>query len=294
MAMDVWGLKRVLFRSVDRYRTLSTTTFYPLPDTCLVFGIVLLFIIVFSPFISWPCCAAFRDNKFCAPSNVQQKHAKGAALELLVRGADPRLRNQAGETALQAAIANGRTDCAELVRDFLRRPTFEPDEGTPPPPSSLPPSPATALPSRPSSQPAAARIGLGIVTKGEGDEIGVRAAVGGVAAVAPEVSRANTVFCLGRRRRRLGASVRPGRGLGVGVGTAAAEVSLGARRRARLHSANPCVGTSMEAFVLWSIASGQDPFHGEGGVEDSDSDKEGGNKANEVWLDYYVRVYNAR
>ncbi|CAN0473890.1 unnamed protein product, partial [Laminaria digitata] len=51
----------------------------------------------------------------------------GAALELLVRGADPRLRNREGETALQAALANGKTECAELVRDFLRRPTFEPE-----------------------------------------------------------------------------------------------------------------------------------------------------------------------
>lgn len=109
--------------------------------------------------------------------------------------------------------------------------------------------------------------------------------------MAPEVSRANTVYCLGRRRRRLGARIRPGRGLGVGVGTAAAEVSLGVRKRARLHAVNPCAGTPMEAFVLWSIATGHDPFHGEGGEEEESG---GGGTANEVWLEYYVRVYNAR
>lgn len=216
----------------------------------------------------------------------------GAALELLVRGADPRLRNGDGETGLQSALANGRTECAELVRDFLRRPTFEPDEG---PPQSPPPQSQNISSTE---------------TITTAQEVGVAAGIGGVAAVAPEVCRANTVFCLGRRRRRLGARVRHGRGLGVGVGTAAAEVGLGARRAARLHATNPCHGTPMEAFVLWSIASGQDPFHGEGrgdgggggggGEEEDWGGREGKENAEEgkgsagVWLDYYVRVYNAR
>lgn len=184
-----------------------------------------------------------------------------------------------------------------MVRDFLRRPTFEPDEGPPQPPPLL--SQNTS-----STESTTTAQGLGSA-----------AGIGGVAAVAPEVCRANTVFCLGRRRRRLGARVRHGRGLGVGVGTAAAEVGLGARRGARLHATNPCLGTPMEAFVLWSIASGQDPFHGEGGGggggggrgggggdedeedwgerEGKDNEEEGRASAG-VWLDYYVRVYNAR
>lgn len=192
-----------------------------------------------------------------------------------MRGADPRLRNLEGETALQAALANGRTECAELVRDFLRRPTFEPESQ--------------------SSSNANSDF------KGGGGERERGVTIGGVAAVAPEVCRANTVFCLGRRRRRLGAKVHTGRGLGVGVGTTAAEVGLGARRSARLHATNPCSGTPMEAFVLWSIASGQDPFHGEGGGREEEDfgdgqrgNEDGGRGAVGVWLDYYVQVYNAR
>lgn len=230
----------------------------------------------------------------------------GAALELLVRGADPRLRNREGETALQAALGNGRTECAELVRDFLRRPTFEPEsDGLPFLPHTPPPVIASDVsdPKNPES-------------KDEGEEhddgrkwTSGRVSIGGVAAVAPEVTRANTVFCLGRRRRRLGAGVRPGRGLGVGVGTAAAEVALGARRGARLHAINPCVGTPMEAYAMWAIPNGQDPFSGEGGVargaktriagegEEEVSDWEQENEprgTGSIWLGYYVRVYNAR
>lgn len=223
-------------------------------------------------------------------SQPNAKTLTGAALELLVRGADPRLRNGDGETALQSALANGRTECAELVRDFLRRPTFEPDEGPP------------------QSPPLQFQNVSGTDNSTTAQEVGSVAGIGGVAGVAPEVCRANTVFCLGRRRRRLGARVRHGRGLGVGVGTAAAEVGLGARRAARLHATNPCHGTPMEAFVLWSIASGQDPFHGEGrgdgGGGDGEEEEWGGREGKEnaeegkgsagVWLDYYVRVYNAR
>lgn len=218
----------------------------------------------------------------------------GAALELLVRGADPRLRNQEGETALQAALANGRTECAELVRDFLRRPTFEPDSGGPFFLSTVPVDRAAAGDSKGSNRVSVAKVKSG-----------------GVTAVAPEVSRANTVFCLGRRRRRLGPGIRPGRGLGVGVGTTAAEVALGARRGARLHAINPCFGTPMEAYALWAIPNGQDPFGGEGrggsgggagiGIEDGDDEVEDGwegenrpKGTSNVWLEYYVRIYNAR
>lgn len=218
---------------------------------------------------------------------------KGAALELLVRGADPRLRNREGETALQSALANGRIECADLVRDFLRRPTFEPE----------------------ASQTGTDRESTrrGVERAGQGGEEGVPKIGGrteGVAAVAPEVCRANAVFCLGRRRRRVGDRVQPGRGLGVGVGTAAAEVGLGARRCARLHATNPCSGTPMEAFVLWSIANGRNPFQGErgerkeetpeeadsvdGGSDRGDGDAGEGRRAADVWLDYYIRVYNAR
>ena len=126
--------------------------------------------------------------------------------------------------------------------------------------------------------------------------------LGDVGAVAPEVCRANAVFCLGRKRRRIGARVRHGKGLGVGVGTAAAEVGLGARRGARLHATNPCSGTPMEAYALWSIANGEDPFHGESGGQEEEEDSEegeggeedGGRGADNVWLDHYVRLYHAR
>ena len=261
-----------------------------------------------------------------------------------MRGADPRLRNRDGETALQAAVANGRPDCADLVRDFLRRPTFEPepqsgDSITPPPPPS--PSAATietrgtrtkdkgggggggagrggrmvgardeakeGVRAAAAAAAAAAGEGGGGGESGGGD--GSSRSVGnwGVTGVAPEVCRANAVFCLGRRRRRLGARVRTGRGLGVGVGTAAAEVGLGARRGARLHATNPCSGTAMEAFVLWSIGSGQDPFYSEGGgneggeVEDEFEEEQRRHQRDElgrgaagVWLEHYVRVYNER
>ena len=204
----------------------------------------------------------------------------GAALELLVRGADPRLRNRDGETALQSALANGKTECADLVSDFLRRPTFEPEPGVD------------------------ASVSQNVVAAGDGRSGGM---IGGTSS-APEVCRANTIFCLGRRRRRLGARVRPGRGLGVGVGTAAAEVGLGVRRGARLHVTNPCAGTPMEAFVLWSIASGYDPFHGEGAGRERDDDDEeesqnarrrygngsGGRGTAAEWLEHYIGVYNAR
>ncbi|CAN0117605.1 unnamed protein product, partial [Scytosiphon promiscuus] len=292
--------------------------------------------------------------------------ACGSVCELLVRGADPRLRNKEGETALQAALANGQTECADLVRDFLRRPTFEPDPQSgailsaaapaaePPPPPPSPPSNAAVTPLRsvPSTRPSkgdktvrdgdsgsggvsgADRSGGGSSSSAGdsatahggsgGSGIGA-AAIGGVTGVAPEVCRANAVFCLGRGRRRLGDRVRPGRGLGVGVGTAAAEVGLGARRVAQLHSTNPCSGTAMEAFVLWSIASGQDPFQSEfgevgggeraarGGFDEEEGEhlrrkgrgrrwrrrreRGGGNSdgtpAGVVWLEHYVRVYNA-
>lgn len=186
-----------------------------------------------------------------------------------------------GETALQSALNNGRNECAELVSDFLRRPTFEPETGV-----------AAGVAKRGISEEGRGR---------RGENIG-----GGVVGAAPEVCRANAIFCLGRRRRRSGARVRPGRGLGIGVGTAGAEVGLGARRGARLHATNPFAGTPMEAFVLWSIASGYDPFHGEGACQEEDEEENqsatgrsrgGGNGATGsagVWLEYYIRVYNAR
>lgn len=208
-------------------------------------------------------------------------YPKGAALELLVRGADPRLRNIEGETALQSALNKGRNECVELVSDFLRRPTFEPETGV-----------------------VAGVANSGVSEEGrgrKGEMIG-----GGAVGAAPEVCRANAIFCLGRRRRRSGARVRPGRGLGIGVGTAGAEVGLGARRGARLHTTNPFAGTPMEAFVLWSIASGFDPFHGEGAYQEEEEEgnqsatggsRSGGNGGRgtaRVWLEYYIRVHNAR
>lgn len=62
----------------------------------------------------------------------------------------------------------------------------------------------------------------------------------------------------------------------------------------------------MEAFVLKSIAAGEDPFCGEGG--DREEEEENGRgvrglrEGNEtrtgstagVWMDYYIQVYNAR
>ena len=264
----------------------------------------------------------------------------GAALELLVRGADPRLRNREGETALQAALANGQTECAELVRDFLRRPTFEPEtqSGT----ADVGEGGNTGMETVEGGRGVMGERGRGGGCGGEGGTgeggrggggggkgggggggggeeggrgggagVGGEEAAGGVGrgsvrlgavgASAPEVCRANTVFCLGRKRRRIGAGVRHGRGLGVGVGTAAAEVGLGARRGARLHATNPCSGTPMEAYVLWSIANGEDPFHGEGGGQDEDDDsdeneegEDGGKGASAVWLDYYVQMYHER
>lgn len=250
-----------------------------------------------------------------------------------MRGADPRLRNRDGETALQAALANGQAECADLVRDFLRRPTFEPDPqsgeifttataaGVAPPadPALLPHGRSkNGSPQQAEKVQGAAGGGGG---EGGGSAGGGGSAMivggdrttttssgggakrnntigGGVAGVAPEVRRANAVFCLGRRRRRLckGFGVRPGRGLGVGVGTAAAEIGLGARRGARLHATNPCAGTAMESFVLWSIADGQDPFRSEAGGEEGAEDEFGEAKgkgedrgAADVWLEHYAR-----
>lgn len=177
---------------------------------------------------------------------------------------------------MQSALNNGRNECAELVSDFLRRPTFEPETGV-----------------------VAGVANSGVSAEGRGRK-GEMIGGGGVGA-APEVCRANAIFCLGRRRRRSGARVRPGRGLGIGVGTAGAEVGLGARRGARLHATNPFAGTPMEAFVLWSIDSGYDPFYREEEEEGNQSatggSRGGGNEGRGtagVWLEYYVRVYNAR
>ena len=60
----------------------------------------------------------------------------------------------------------------------------------------------------------------------------------------------------------------------------------------------------MEAYALWSIDSGEDPFHGEGGGQEEEEEEEeeegeggeedGGRGAASVWLEYYVRVYHAR
>ncbi|CAM9931914.1 unnamed protein product [Ectocarpus fasciculatus] len=255
----------------------------------------------------------------------------GSVCELLVRGADPRLRNRDGETALQAALANGQAECADLVRDFLRRPTFEPEPQSgeifttaATTAAGVAPPADPALPYRhgksgsPQEAEKVGNAGGGasgggsggsamivggdrtITTSGGGGSATKRTTIGGgVAGVAPEVRRANAVFCLGRRRRRLcrGFGVRPGRGLGVGVGTAAAEIGLGARRGARLHATNPCPGTAMEAFVLWSIADGQDPFRGEaggdeGGAEDEFGEAKGKGEdrgAADVWLEHYAR-----
>lgn len=250
-----------------------------------------------------------------------------------MRGADPRLRNGEGETALQAALANGQAECADLVRDFLRRPTFEPDPqsdgsgvSVPTFPSNPPPTNTTTINKDGFLMTAAENGGSGGIgdaggacnSGGVGSGSGGGSGIGGVTGVAPEVCRANAVFCLGRRRRRLGSRVRPRRGLGVGVGTAAAEVGLGARRCARLHATNPCAGTAMEAFVLWSIARGEDPFRSEGverccgeiegerpqrqrrrrGGEGSGGSMGtaagGGREAAVVWLGYYVHAYNER
>ncbi|CAN0232052.1 unnamed protein product [Ectocarpus sp. 4 AP-2014] len=242
----------------------------------------------------------------------------GSVCELLVRGADPRLRNRDGETALQAALANGQAECADLVRDFLRRPTFEPDPQsgdlfTTATTAGVAPPADPALPRRhgkSGSPREAEKAGAAGGGGGSAKILGDRSTTsssgatrnntigGGVAGVAPEVRRANAVFCLGRRRRRLcrGFGVRPGRGLGVGVGTAAAEIGLGARRGARLHATNPCPGTAMEAFVLWSIADGQDPFRSEAGGEEGAEDEFGEAKgkgedrgAADVWLEHYAR-----
>lgn len=249
-----------------------------------------------------------------------------------MRGADPRLRNGEGQTALQAALANGQTECADLVRDFLRRPTFEPDPqsgASSVSTTTLPSNPlaATTITSNSSNNNNHSKGGLLVAAeKGDGGSgtpgganTGVGGGTGGVTGVAPEVCRANAVFCLGRRRRRLGSRVRPGRGLGVGVGTAAAEVGLGARRCARLQTTNPCTGTAMEAFVLWSIARGEDPFRSEGeweevggggGSEEERSQQRrscgaggsgssvgtagGGREPAGVWLEYYMSAYNER
>ncbi|CAN0400275.1 unnamed protein product, partial [Ectocarpus sp. 12 AP-2014] len=245
----------------------------------------------------------------------------GSVCELLVRGADPRLRNRDGETALQAALANGQAECADLVRDFLRRPTFEPDPQsgdlfTTATTAGVVPPADPALPRRhgKSGSPLEAETlgtaggggrsakivgGDRTTTTSSGGARRNNTIGGGVAGVAPEVRRANAVFCLGRRRRRLcrGFGVRPGRGLGVGVGTAAAEICLGARRGARLHATNPCPGTAMEAFVLWSIADGQDPFRSEAGGEEGAEDEFGEARgkgedrgAADVWLEHYASL----
>ncbi|CAN0291217.1 unnamed protein product, partial [Ectocarpus sp. 8 AP-2014] len=246
--------------------------------------------------------------------------SQGSVCELLVRGADPRLRNRDGKTALQAALANGQAECADLVRDFVRRPTFEPDPQSgdlfatattagvsPPADPALPRRHGKNGSPQEAEKPGAAGGGGG----GGGGIAGDRTTTsssgakrnntvgGGVTGVAPEVRRANAVFCLGRRRRRLcrGFGVRPGRGLGVGVGTAAAEIGLGARRGARLHATNPCPGTAMEAFVLWSVANGQDPFRSEAGGEEGAEDEFGEARgkredrgAADVWLEHYASL----
>lgn len=208
----------------------------------------------------------------------------------------------------------------------MRRPTFEPSDSSPAPlidelqpiadnnAANMAVAATTTINTISNNNMESAAAVAGTATAAVVQGSGAGGGIAGVAGVAPEVSRANAVFCLGRRRRRLGANLRPGRGLGVGVGTAAAEVALGARRRARLHATNPCFGTPMEQFVWWSIANGQDPFYGEGrggggvrtgsegvggrgreGGEDEWEEKENGREdTGNIWLDYYVRVFNSR
>ncbi|CAM9264213.1 unnamed protein product [Choristocarpus tenellus] len=202
--------------------------------------------------------------------------AAGAALELLVHGADPHIRNKHGETALQSACQASRHECADVVRDFLRRPVFATEDR---------------------SSWCRSRTGKNN-SKGPGGCASEHKNAG-----VAEVAQANVVYCLGRKRRRMGAGCAMGRcGLGVGVGTVWADIRLALWRGLRLHSINPFAGTAAEQYIFQSIASGQDPFSGEGGpartgmrgvgVSDEVKDGDMGN-VTDLWLEHYVRVYNA-
>ncbi|CAN0082417.1 unnamed protein product [Discosporangium mesarthrocarpum] len=157
--------------------------------------------------------------------------ASSAALELLANGADPTIRNHQGETAIEAAIAGSQRDCAEVIRDFLRRPAFAL------PPQYMPPSATVMSENSAAGEPPTAH----------------RARIR-TPASCPEVARENFIFCLARKRRRMAVTTVPlGLGLGVGVGSLRGEEAVRVRRGAKFHAINPFAGTFMEHNILRSL-----------------------------------------